>query len=109
MILIDKRFLCLLSSIPLPFESISFLFITWHFPIPKCIPFRLQEAAENLRLSDLTPDEQLPADLKAVAGAGSVKQKDDESVNENRMNTNTEDGANKDGNRSDSPVSWPFC
>ena len=106
-LLLDKQFQYLISSILHPLGSISFIH-SMAFLKPKCIPFCLQEAAENLRLSDSTPDEQLPADRKPVAEAGFVKQKDDESVNANRMNTDTEDGTNKDGNRSDSPVSWPF-
>ena len=76
--------------------------------------FGCQNAAENLRLSDAVPDEQLSTNRSTVAGDASsleMNTEKDEKFNEKLSSTKVEDigGIKADGNRSDSPVRAPFC
>ena len=78
-------------------------------PIYDSFHFLSQEAAENLRLADPTPDEQPPVDSKSLPTSDFVKQdvEKDANVNEKPIPSNEPDtgGTVSNENRSDSPVS----
>ena len=105
------RFRYLLGSFLQSLSSLELLsFPPYAIDFTECSPFHLQEAAQALRLSDPTPDEQLPVDSKPLTGIGVVEQKVDDALNEIALKAKTEesDVVNKNENRSDSPVGYHF-